>query len=251
MPRWLSRFIHVEFRKHHSPFAIGLLNGLMIACGPLQAMYIMAAGTGSPLEGAKLLLVFGLGTLPLLLGFGFLTSLVSHQASGKILRASGVVVLILGLIMLNRGLILTGSGYDFDTLASRVNRDAIGLPLPQTGLPKPTDGQQTIRTVVSAEGFEPSSFTLRKGMPVRWIINAKELTECGRVIVVPKLGLEIKLHPGEQTVEFTPVENGTILWSCWMGMLRGEFQIIDDAQPPPESKMPVLPPESIEPSREK
>jgi sulfite exporter TauE/SafE len=235
MPRWLSRFVHAEFRKHHSPFAIGLLNGLMIACGPLQAMYIMAAGTGSAWEGAKILLAFGAGTLPLLLGFGFLASLVSHQASGKILRASGLIVLILGFIMLNRGLILTGSGYDFDTLAGRLNHEAIGLPVITTALPKPAEGHQTITTRVSREGFEPSNFTLRRGMPVRWIIQAEELTECNRVIVVPKLGLEIKLHEGEQTVEFTPGQTGTILWSCWMGMLRGEFQIIDDSEAKPGS----------------
>ncbi len=239
MPRWLSRFVHAESRKHQSPFVIGLLNGLMIACGPLQAMYVMAAGTGSAWEGTKILLAFGTGTLPLLLGFGFLTSLISHQASGKILKASGLIVLTLGLIMLNRGLILTGSGYDFDSLAERINRQATTLQERQDGLPSRVDGFQTIRTEVTKEGFEPSTFALRKGVPVRWIINATELTECNRAIVVPSLGLQIDLHPGEQTVEFTPKGTGTILWSCWMGMLRGEFQVLDDTPPEPENATPT------------
>ena len=231
MPRGLSRFVHAEFRKHHSPFTVGLLNGLMIACGPLQAMYVMAAGTGSPWEGAKILLAFGAGTLPLLLGFGFLASLVSREAGDRIVKASGLIVLTLGLVMLNRGLILTGSGYDFDSLASRWRQE------PAAALPREAGKLQTIRTTVTREGFEPSSFVLRKGVPVRWIIDAQKLTDCNRAIVVPKLGLEIHLHAGEQTVEFTPGEAGTILWSCWMGMLRGEFQIIDDKAPPkPETE---------------
>ena len=53
---------------------IGLLNGLMLGCGPLQAMYVMAAGTGSPQEGATMLFFFGLGTLIPLLSFGLIAS---------------------------------------------------------------------------------------------------------------------------------------------------------------------------------
>lgn len=240
MPRWLSRFVHAGFRKHQNPFVIGLLNGLMIACGPLQAMYVMAAGTGSPLEGALILLVFGLGTLPLMLGFGLLASLISHNASHKILQMSGVIVLSLGLIMINRGLVLTGSGYDFVTVSQWINQHTTGLRQ-QLGHMASSHGEfQTIRTEVNREGFEPSTFTLRKGAHVHWIIDVKELTECNRAIVVPKLGLTINLHMGEQTVEFTPSHEGTILWSCWMGMLRGEFQVTDatgfkpQAEPPPE-----------------
>ena len=236
MPRWLSRFVHAEFRKHHSPFAIGLLNGLMIACGPLQAMYVMAAGTGSPMEGARILLVFGLGTLPLMLGFGFMTSLISHNASRRILQASAVIVLSLGLIMLNRGLILTGMGYDLESIAERIKGEATvnqGLTL----MPRLTGKYQSIRTVVGREGFDPSRFVLHKGIPVRWVIEVKELTECNRAIVIPKLGIQIDLHLGEQSLEFTPKQAGEILWSCWMGMLRGEFQVADDAPLQPEGEI--------------
>jgi cytochrome c biogenesis protein CcdA len=38
MPGFLIRFVGKEYRKHSNPFVIGLLNGLMIICGPLQAM---------------------------------------------------------------------------------------------------------------------------------------------------------------------------------------------------------------------
>ncbi|MFM8330573.1 MAG: sulfite exporter TauE/SafE family protein, partial [Candidatus Methylumidiphilus sp.] len=240
MPRWLSRIVHTGLRKHRSPFAIGLLNGLMIACGPLQAMYVMAAGTGSPGEGARLLFFFGLGTLPLLLGFGFLTSLISRQSSQRILQASGAIVLSLGLIMLNRGLVLTGTGYDFDSLARWIDREAAIFKELPARLQGPAIEWQAIRTEVTAAGYQPTEYVLRKGVPVRWTIAVKELTTCNRVILVPKLGLRIELQPGEQTVEFTPQEAGAIPWSCWMGMLRAEFNVMDDEdaaatqQPGPE-----------------
>ncbi|MCK9396129.1 MAG: sulfite exporter TauE/SafE family protein, partial [Methylobacter sp.] len=109
-PAFVMRFVGKEYRKHSNPFVIGLLNGLMIICGPLQAMYVMAAGTGHWLEGAAILFFFGIGTLPLLLGFGFLTSLLSANLTPKLLKASGVIVMVLGAIMLNRGLAVTGTG---------------------------------------------------------------------------------------------------------------------------------------------
>ena len=74
VPR-LNKALVVWRRKFAgNPTMVGLLNGLMIACGPLQAVYILAAGTGSMIEGANLLFMFGLGTLPVMLGFGALAS---------------------------------------------------------------------------------------------------------------------------------------------------------------------------------
>ncbi|EGW22824.1 urease accessory protein UreH domain-containing protein [Methylobacter tundripaludum] len=116
MPSFLSRFVFVKSGKTSNPFVIGLLTGLMIGCGPLQAIYVLAAGTGSIVEGAKMLFVFGTGTLPVLLSFGAMTSLISHKVSQRLIALSGVIVIALGLMMFNRGLKLTGSGYDFQSL---------------------------------------------------------------------------------------------------------------------------------------
>ncbi|HUL11191.1 MAG TPA: sulfite exporter TauE/SafE family protein [Methylococcaceae bacterium] len=228
MPAFLNRFVYAESRKHKSPFLIGLLNGLMIACGPLQAMYVMAAGTGSSLEGARMMFLFGAGTLPLLLGFGFLTSLISHKATNVFLQASGVLVLALGLIMVNRGLILSGSGYDFKSLIASTSARIEFLAKTQGTSGKTEAGFQVIHMEVNKKGYQPNSFVLKKGVPVKWIIDGKELNECNRAITVPKLGLQFDIKAGEQVIEFTPRERGTILWSCWMGMIRGSFQVQDE-----------------------
>ncbi len=222
MPRFLSRFVREETHRTHQPFVIGLLNGLMIACGPLQAMYVMAAGTGDALEGARLLFIFGLGTLPLMFGFGFLASLISHRMTHRILNASGILVISLGLVMLNRGLAMTGSGYDFHTL---IQRHSQAPSISRVGQER--EGVQIIRMTVEAGGYRPNRFVLKRGIPVRWIIEGEELTGCNRVILVPGLDLEIELKPGTQVVEFTPNQPGTVAWSCWMGMLHGEFVVVD------------------------
>ncbi|MBU0615641.1 MAG: sulfite exporter TauE/SafE family protein, partial [Nanoarchaeota archaeon] len=154
-PKSLNNMVGKKSTESKSPLVIGLLNGLMIACGPLQAIYIMAAGTGSWIEGAKLLFVFALGTLPVMISFGFLTSFISKRATHRILKASGVVVIILGLIMLNRGLALTGTGYDTSSLFASVSTSDVGI----SGNAVAFDGEyQVIKMDVTSKGWEPDKF---------------------------------------------------------------------------------------------
>jgi hypothetical protein len=224
---------------------IGLLNGLMIACGPLQAIYVMAAGTGSMIEGAKLLLIFGLGTLPVMLGFGYFASFISSKMTHKILKASGAIVIILGLLMLNNGLVLTGSGFDFKSVVSSISLVSAAPSItagtgntltPGTGASTTADnniavlkdGYQEIRMTVDSRGYTPNKFILKTGVPVHWIIDGKQLTNCNRAIQVPAYGLKFDVEQGEQTIEFNPTDAGTIRWSCWMGMIQGTFIVQDD-----------------------
>jgi sulfite exporter TauE/SafE len=232
-PTSLDKFVGKESSTQTSPMVIGLLNGLMIACGPLQAVYVMAAGTGSMLEGAKLLFIFALGTLPVMLGFGYITSFISSKMTHKILKASGVIVLILGLFMINNGLALTGTGYDVGSIVSTARANVVSAAPPAKGAQNNnvaliSEGFQEIHMDATASGYSPNMFVLKKGVPVKWIINGKEITGCNKEIQVPKLGLTIDLKEGEQTINFTPTESGTISWSCWMGMLHGTFIVQDD-----------------------
>ena len=229
IPTSLKKFVRKEEKERsNSPLIIGLLNGLMIACGPLQAIYVMAAGTGSMVEGAKLLFAFGLGTLPVMLGFGYLTSIISKKATHKILKASGIIVIILGIIMINRGLSLTGSGYDYNSLIASSNTFIDYSGENTKGVSVLKDGYQEIRMEVNRYGWSPDKFLLKKDVPVKWIINGKELNGCNNAIQVPEYGLNFDIKKGEQVIEFTPTKTGTVSWSCWMGMIPGVFVVKDD-----------------------
>jgi hypothetical protein len=227
LPRPLQNWVNREASGRHRPFVIGLLNGLMIACGPLQAMYVMAAGTGSPVEGAKTLFVFGLGTLPVMLAFGALTTMLSSAVTHRLLTASGVIVVALGAVMINRGLILTGSGADLASLIANWRRPAPVETAPLSQEAPLALKTQTIEMEANGLGFAPTRFTLMRGVPVKWVINATEVTSCNHRIVVPSLKLEFDIKPGRQIIEFTPEKTGVVPWSCWMGMLRGEFVVVD------------------------
>ena len=89
---------------------------------------------------------------------------------------------------------------------------------------------QTIEMVVDRHGWIPNSFVLKKGVPVKWKIDAKELTYCNETIVVPNYDLKIELKKDEQVIEFTPKENGEIIWSCWMDMIPGKFTVTEDGK---------------------
>ncbi|MDD5336913.1 MAG: sulfite exporter TauE/SafE family protein [Candidatus ainarchaeum sp.] len=213
----LPSFGQAEKVQNKGPFYMGLANGLFIACGPLQAMYIYAAGTGSPVQGALSLLVFGLGTLPFMMLFGFsLSSLSKHLH--KIIKFSGALVLVLGLVMANNGFNLLG----FSGFASAPAGGSIANVSNGTGAQV-----QTIKMTVDGFGWSPDSFVLKKGVKVRWVIDVKELTSCNKEIIVRDYGLDIKLRQGENIVEFTPDKEGTVRWSCWMGMIPGTFQVVN------------------------
>lgn len=130
LPDAFVRKVTTQINLRRNPLLIGLLSGLLLGCGPLQAMYIMAAGTGSPGEGATLLFFFGLGTLPPLLGFGFFASFLSRKTIHEMIKVSGVLVIIMGAMMLNRGLIITDSGLDAGSLWQRIMPAETRLPPP-------------------------------------------------------------------------------------------------------------------------
>jgi hypothetical protein len=207
----------------------------MIICGPLQAMYVMAAGTGSWVKGGAILFFFGIGTLPLLLGFGFLTSLLSANLTPKLLKASGFIVMILGAIMLNRGLAVTGTGVDLNTLVARVSQKLT----PAVAETPVCDTEQTINMDILKSRFSPNQFTLRKGIPVKWVIDGKEMNECNKTIVIPQYKMKIELKEGRQIIEFTPPESGVVPWSCWMGMIPGTFIVVDNVPSPKQVEAPA------------
>jgi len=96
--------------KSGSPFFIGFFSGLILGCGPLQAMYIMAAGSGNVFEGARFLALFGLGTLPALFCFGLIARLFSSRMTRSFIYASGIILIVLGSMMLNKGIAKASAG---------------------------------------------------------------------------------------------------------------------------------------------
>jgi uncharacterized protein len=94
--------------RRKGPTLRGALLGLLtpiLPCGYLYAFVLSAAGTGSSLGGALLMAAFWLGTLPALLGVGYLVRRLSHAARARLPLVTGLTLIALGVLgVLGRGL---------------------------------------------------------------------------------------------------------------------------------------------------
>ena len=238
--------------KSGSPFIVGVLNGLM-PCGPLQTMQLFALGTGSATKGALSMFMFAIGTVPLMLTFGAASGLLSKGYTKKILKVSGVLIIVLGLIMGNRGLALAGiNANPFTALANTpiggLGGNTNGTTNPNVAKATVQDGVQVINMTADNNGYTPNAFYVQKGIPVKWVINGKELNSCNNSIVAQSLNIEQKLKSGENVIEFTPGDKD-INFSCWMGMIRGVIKVVDKLDTVDTSKNDSsLPPASTGPS---
>lgn len=212
MPRVFGNRVYNN-KGRHGPFYVGLLNGLM-PCGPLQAMQIYALGTGSFLAGAMSMFMFSMGTVPLMFGFGALSSLLSHRFTKKMLKASAVLVIVLGAVMINRGLALSGINVAFTG-----GEGSVAVV---------DGGMQSVTTTLESGAYR--AIIVQKGIPLKWTIKAGEddLNGCNNPIVIPKYNIQKELVPGDNIIEFTPEEEGNITYACWMGMIRSNIKVVPD-----------------------
>lgn len=109
--RWLEPGVGVATRVLSAARARGgkpasLLFGLSIAllpCGLLYPMYALAASSGSPLHGGALLVLFGLGTVPLLASASWGLARLGMTSRQRLLRAAGLAMVLWGLWLGWRG----------------------------------------------------------------------------------------------------------------------------------------------------
>lgn len=205
----------IDIHKYSSnPAMFGFLNGFM-PCGPLQAMLVYAAGTVSIIDGGLTMLVFGAGTVPLMFIMGALVSKISMKWTHKAVKIASVLIIVLGIIMLQRSTLLMGIG--IPNLFGQNQSEAYQLNSSQQ--------IQEIKMKVTTYGWEPDTFTVKKGIPVKWIITVEKLSYCNKGIKVPELGINYQFErEGEIKVfEFTPSKIGTIYFTCWMGMIPGQI----------------------------
>ncbi len=203
-----------------APFSFGSLSGLM-PCGPLQAMQLYAAGSGSAAVGATAMFTFGLGTIPAMMVFGALTSAIGHAFQKRIMKMAAVVVIGLGLIMLNRGLVLQGIPYNLNTAWIALKAQFGVSETPSTASSKTENNVQEVSMAIINSRFVPSAIELKPNVPVRLVIDRRENNICSDELVVPQLGIRKKLAPFAKTVvEFTPKSEGAINLTCQMGMMQ-------------------------------
>lgn len=259
LPGRLAMRVEREKARSRQPFIVGLLNGLM-PCGPLQSMQIVALASGSPLTGALSMLLFSLGTVPLMLGLGTLVSALGKRFTRAVMNVGAVLVVVLGLAMLSQGGSLSGMLPPNRVMiliaalalagivsclplsdkrikaAGAVAAAAVvigaGLALTRVtvfgerpAVAQVEDGVQIVYSTLTSGSYP--TIRVKEDIPVRWTIYAPDgsVNGCNYRMLIRDLGIEYEFAEGDNVIEFTPSDAGTVSYSCWMGMLHGEIII--------------------------
>ena len=268
MPKFLARKIGKQRAKTNRPFLVGILNGFM-PCGPLQSMWIVALASGNPFSGALSMFLFSLGTVPLMLGLGSIVSALGKKFTDKAMTVGAVLVVVLGLAMLSQGGSLSGwlppELLLILVIALSVAGILLSIPVEKKAVKnivkaaslvivigacalwnfrgtlvqsdsdsdvgtEVVDGIQVINSTLSPSRYP--NITVQAGVPVKWVIDAPEgsINGCNNRILIQDYGIEYTFHTGENIIEFTPTKTGTVRYSCWMGMIRGNIFVTDGTE---------------------
>ena len=200
---------------HKSAFLLGLIT-YFLPCGFTQATQVYALGLASPWQSALTMAVFAVGTAPAILLIGNLRSLLKSTVYQYFMKVVAVGILILGLYYATNFLSIYGINIRFNQGIKGVGTNA-----------NIENGKQIINMAVVSGGYVPNYFTVKKGMPVKWIIDGKNVFGCQGYFIVPSLNISKALNAGENLIEFTPTETGFINFSCGMGMYRGRIEVVD------------------------
>lgn len=222
MPKIFARMIGNEKASNRNrPFYVGLLNGLM-PCGPLQAMQLYALSTQDPIKGALSMLVFSLGTVPLMFGLGALSSLLSKRFTAKMMQVSAVLVIVLGFAMFQTGMAVSGFQLPSLSISNLLNLNGSSKDY-ETVV---ENGIQIVNSEVYSGSYE--AITVKVGIPVKWTIHVGEgqLNGCNYIFEIKDLGIEYQLSEGDNVIEFTPTKSGELSYNCWMGMIRSSVTVV-------------------------
>lgn len=107
---------------------------------------------------------------------------------------------------------LTGCGNDASNMGikAKIDRDV-----------------QRVTTKVTSNGYE--AITVQKGIPVEWTIHVPDgvLTGCNNKMIIENYGIQKDLSVGDNKIEFTPSKAGTVPYTCWMGMVSSEINVVE------------------------
>jgi sulfite exporter TauE/SafE len=88
-----------HFKKNNSIFNLyflGILNGL-IPCGLVYFFLVSAVASSSIYLGALTMVVFGLVTIPAMIGFGFTIGFLTQTYRNIMIKAASILVILYGI----------------------------------------------------------------------------------------------------------------------------------------------------------
>ncbi len=89
----------IHSKSIYSFYGLGMLNGFL-PCGLVYFFAVSAATTGSIFWGGVTMLIFGLSTMPALLGFGYIVGFLKGSSFREVMiKIASVVIILYGIYM--------------------------------------------------------------------------------------------------------------------------------------------------------
>jgi len=95
--------LYLKRKSYKAIFSIGFFNGFL-PCGLVYMAVFGSIATGEIYLGGLYMLLFGLGTIPMMTGAIFLGNFVKTSVRNKIQKAIPIFVVIIGLLFILRGM---------------------------------------------------------------------------------------------------------------------------------------------------
>ncbi len=218
-PKFLTGKLSDEsnFQGRFGPFIMGALT-FFLPCGFTITAQALALASGDPIQGALIMGLFALGTVPGLLAIGLSSvKLYSNpQKSKQFSIIAGMLVLFFAIFNINAQLNVLG-----------ISAPSINTKTSQN-LPVLENGVQVIK-ITAGSTYSPNKIILRANTPTRWEVTASGISGCTNAIISRGLFTgQIDLVEGQVSVkEFTSPKPGLYKFSCWMGMVTGTVEVVD------------------------
>lgn len=232
-PKTLTRKFSNEenFQGKFGPLLMGALT-FFLPCGFTITAQALALSSGSPLQGALIMSLFALGTVPglLAIGLGSVKLFSNPKVSQQFSVIAGILVLFFAGFNINSQLSVLGVSNIGDVLGAVTTAQASTTKVTTTGLVPVEGGKQIIRMDASSTGYSPNRFKVRVGQVVRMEITDTGTSGCTNAVISKLWEGQISLTNGQvSTKEFTPTKAGVYKYSCWMGMVTGTIEVVDSA----------------------
>lgn len=168
------------------------------------------------------MLMFSLGTVPLMLGLGTMISAIGRRYTRTVMNLGAVLVVVLGLAMLAQGGSLTGLNAVLGSKTTAGVESALNVAMLSD-----TGKLQTVESILDFGAYP--EITVYRGIPVKWTISASEevINGCNYKMILSEYGITHEFTPGQNVIEFVPNQTGIVAYTCWMGMINGKINVID------------------------
>lgn len=217
LPRFIADHMLGWSRLNHAftPVLIGVVT-FFLPCGFTQSMQLYALSTARFMDGAIIMLVFALGTLPVLSMLSFAPAVLhSRKAKGIFFKTAGMIVIAFAFFNLLNVLGVSGLIQPIK-LMDGTGVETSALPTSNVRI----ENDQQFIEITAKNGYTPATTTAKAGMPTILKIKTDGTFDCSATLVIPALKYNERLPLKGMTDVAVPAQqpNTTLHGMCGMGM---------------------------------